>query len=54
MIAAFGMRLVDPHHQGKAVAVIMAGNTLGISLGMPLMTSIGENLVGVLSLLFWD
>jgi predicted MFS family arabinose efflux permease len=42
MIAAFGMRLVDPHHQGKAVAVIMAGNTLGISLGMPLMTSIGE------------
>jgi len=42
MIAAYGMRLVDPHQQGKAVAVIMAGNTLGISLGMPLMTSIGE------------
>lgn len=42
MIAAYGMRLVEPNQQGKAVAVIMAGNTLGISLGMPLMTSIGE------------
>ncbi|MGI6242993.1 MAG: MFS transporter [Prevotella sp.] len=42
MIAAFGMRLVEPNHQGKAVAVIMAGNTLGISLGMPLMTAIGD------------
>ena len=43
MIAAYGMRLVDPEHYGKAVAVIMAGNTLGVSLGMPLMTWIGEN-----------
>lgn len=42
MIAAFGMRLVKPGHQGKAVAIIMAGNTLGISLGMPLMTAIGD------------
>lgn len=42
MIAAFGMRLVDASHQGRAVAVIMGGNTLGISLGMPLMTSIGD------------
>lgn len=42
MIAAFGMRLVEPEHQGKAVAIIMAGNTLGISLGMPLMTAIGD------------
>lgn len=42
MIAAFGMRLVEHNHQGRAVAVIMAGNTLGISLGMPLMTSIGD------------
>lgn len=43
MIAAFGMRLVEPNHQGRAVAIIMAGNTLGISLGMPLMTSIGDH-----------
>ncbi len=43
MIAAYGMRLVSPEHYGKAVAVIMAGTTLGISLGMPLMTWIGDN-----------
>ena len=42
MIAAYGMRLVEPSHQGRAVAIIMAGNTLGISLGMPLMTSVGD------------
>ena len=43
MIAAYGMRLVSPKQYGKAVAVIMAGTTLGISLGMPLMTWIGDN-----------
>lgn len=43
MIAAYGMRLVSPKHYGKAVAVIMAGTTLGISIGMPLMTWIGDN-----------
>lgn len=43
MIAAYGMRLVSPNQYGKAVAVIMAGTTLGISLGMPLMTWIGDN-----------
>lgn len=41
MIAAYGMRLTDKEHHGKAIAVIMAGNTLGISIGMPIMTSIG-------------
>ncbi len=43
MIAAYGMRLVGEDHHGKAIAVIMAGNTLGISIGMPVMTSIGNN-----------
>lgn len=43
MIAAYGMRLVHEDHHGKAIAVIMAGNTLGISLGMPLMTTIGND-----------
>ena len=43
MIAAYGMRLVGEEHHGKAIAVIMAGTTLGISLGMPVMTSIGNN-----------
>lgn len=41
MIAAYGMRLVSEEQHGKAIAVIMAGNTLGISLGMPVMTFIG-------------
>ncbi|SET37696.1 MFS transporter [Hymenobacter actinosclerus] len=43
MIAAYGMRLVSEQAHGKAIAVIMAGNTLGISLGMPLMTYIGND-----------
>lgn len=43
MIAAYGMRLVDEHIHGKAIAVIMAGTTLGISVGMPIMTSIGND-----------
>lgn len=43
MIAAYGMRLVDEKHHGKAIAVIMAGTTLGISIGMPIMTSIGND-----------
>ncbi|MBK6475612.1 MAG: MFS transporter [Flavobacteriales bacterium] len=43
MIAAYGMRLVDEKQHGKAIAVIMAGNTLGISIGMPIVTSIGNN-----------
>ncbi len=42
MIAAYGMRLVNEEQHGKAIAVIMAGNTLGISLGMPVMTFIGN------------
>jgi predicted MFS family arabinose efflux permease len=42
MIAAYGMRLVNEEQHGKAIAVIMAGNTLGISLGMPIMTFIGN------------
>ncbi|EGV42501.2 MFS transporter [Bizionia argentinensis JUB59] len=43
MIAAYGMRLVDEKDHGKAIAVIMAGTTLGISIGMPIMTSIGND-----------
>lgn len=43
MIAAFGMRLVGEQHHGKAIAVIMAGTTLGISAGMPIMTAIGND-----------
>ncbi|SKB42718.1 MFS transporter [Dyadobacter psychrophilus] len=42
MIAAYGMRLVNHEHHGKAIAVIMAGNTLGISAGMPSITFFGN------------
>lgn len=41
MIAAYGTALVPEHMQGKAITVIMSGNTFGISLGLPLMTFIG-------------
>ena len=35
MIAAYGTRLVPENMQGKAITVIMSGNTLGISIGLP-------------------
>jgi len=41
MIAAYGTRLVPREMHGKAITVIMAGNTLGISIGMPAMTTVG-------------
>ncbi len=41
MIAAYGTRLVPEHMHGKAITVIMSGNTLGISIGLPAMTAIG-------------
>ncbi|WP_281824506.1 MFS transporter [Jannaschia rubra] len=41
MIAAYGTRLVPEHLHGRAITVIMAGNTLGISIGLPVMTTIG-------------
>ena len=44
MIAAYGMKLVDDVHKGLAVAVIMSGTTFGMSLGLPLVTSIGTNI----------
>lgn len=41
MITAYGMALVDEKDQGRAVAIIMSGITVGMSLGLPLMTWIG-------------
>jgi predicted MFS family arabinose efflux permease len=41
MIAAYGTRLAPEHLYGKAITVIMSGNTLGISIGLPVMTTIG-------------
>lgn len=42
MITAYGMRIVNENQHGMAIAIIMAGNTLGVSLGMPFMTWIGN------------
>lgn len=44
MIAAYGTALVPEHMHGKAITIIMAGNTFGISLGLPLMTFIGTEI----------
>ena len=41
MIAAYGTRLAPENMHGKAITVIMSGNTLGISIGLPAMTTIG-------------
>ena len=44
MIAAYGTRLVPEHMHGRAITFIMSGNTLGISIGLPVMTIIGIRL----------
>ena len=41
MIAAYGTRLFPENMHGRAITVIMSGNTLGISIGLPAMTAIG-------------
>lgn len=41
MIAALGTRIAPSHLRGRAIAVVMAGVTLGISIGVPVMTSLG-------------
>ena len=38
MIAAYGAALVTEDLQGRAITIIMAGNTFGVSLGLPFMT----------------
>lgn len=44
MIAAYGTALVPAAMHGKAITIIMSGNTFGVSLGLPLMTFVGTNL----------
>lgn len=44
MIAAYGAALVTDDLQGRAITIIMAGNTFGVSLGLPFMTYIGTHL----------
>jgi len=44
MIAAYGTALVPKDQHGKAITIIMAGNTFGVSLGLPFMTFIGTEM----------
>jgi len=44
MIAAYGTSLVPKDQHGKAITIIMAGNTFGVSLGLPFMTFIGTEI----------
>lgn len=44
MIAAYGTALVPKEMHGKAITIIMAGNTFGVSLGLPFMTFIGTEI----------
>ncbi|MDF2699909.1 MAG: major facilitator superfamily 1, partial [Haloplasmataceae bacterium] len=41
MISAYAMHLVHSSMHGKAIAVVMAGSTLGLGVGLPIMTTIG-------------
>lgn len=41
MIAAYGTQLVPENMHGKAITVIMSGNTLGVAIGLPVMTTVG-------------
>lgn len=45
LIAGYARRMVEPHQQGRALAVAMAGTPVALSLGVPLSTWLG-NLVG--------
>lgn len=44
MIAAYGTALVPENMHGRAITIIMAGNTFGVSLGLPFMTFIGTQI----------
>lgn len=41
MVSAYAMRLVPYHMHGRAIAVTMAGSTLGLGIGLPIMTAVG-------------
>ncbi|WP_077213163.1 MFS transporter [Bacillus dakarensis] len=41
MVSAYAMRLVPSNLQGRAIAVTMSGTTLGLGIGLPIMTAIG-------------
>lgn len=42
MITAYGMSIVEEQHQAQAVAIIMSGITVGMSIGLPAITWLGR------------
>ncbi|KAA9022520.1 MFS transporter [Niallia endozanthoxylica] len=44
MVSAYALRLVPPNLHGRAIAVTMSGSTLGLGIGLPIMTTIGTEL----------
>lgn len=41
LIGAFARQMVEPHQQGKAMAIAMIGTPIALSLGVPLGTWLG-------------
>jgi predicted MFS family arabinose efflux permease len=44
LLAGYAVRMVDPQHKGRAMAVAMAGIPAGLSLGVPAGTLLGATL----------
>lgn len=44
MVSAYAMKMVPSNLHGRAIAVAMAGSTLGLGVGLPIFTSIGTEL----------
>lgn len=44
MISPYGLKLAPTSQQGLAIAVIIGGSTIGVSIGNPLFTAIGTNM----------
>jgi predicted MFS family arabinose efflux permease len=44
VVSAYASHLVQPGQEGRAIAVVFSGNSLGFVLGVPLATSIGSSI----------
>lgn len=44
MVSAYAMKMVPANMHGRAIAVAMSGCTLGLGIGLPIMTSIGTKI----------
>ncbi|MEG0035386.1 MAG: MFS transporter [Oscillospiraceae bacterium] len=44
MVSAYAMKLVPAQSQGRAIAITMSGCTLGLGIGLPIMTTIGTKI----------